>query len=291
MNLGARTIASVSLVSLAVAIAGADDRQRFTSRTDAVRVDVLVTDGRRHVASLTAGDFEIRDNGVLQKIALVQTEQLPIDLLFALDTSRSVAGRLLKDLTDAGSAAVEAMRDRDRVALLSFASRVRLLSPWTSNGGAVREALAAMSASGRTALRDGAFHAVALREPGDRRTVILLFSDGRDTASWLTGRRSIEAASRADVVVYPVVVQRWPPGRENSEFLERLAEETGGRVVVAKSNSDLRATFTGILSEFRDRYVLTYQPDRVAGAGWHRIDVRLKGKNGRVTARRGYFVE
>jgi VWFA-related protein len=75
------------------------------------------------------------------------------------------------------------------------------------------------------------------------------------------------------------------------KFLESLTEETGGRVLFANSNSDLRETFTKTLAEFRDRYVLSYMPGGVSTTGWHRLEVRLKGKSGKVTARRGYFAE
>ena len=75
------------------------------------------------------------------------------------------------------------------------------------------------------------------------------------------------------------------------KFLDNLTEESGGRVILANSNSDLRATFTKALAEFRDRYVLSYSPTGVSSTGWHRLEVKLKNKTGKVTARRGYFAE
>jgi hypothetical protein len=59
----------------------------------------------------------------------------------------------------------------------------------------------------------------------------------------------------------------------------------------ANSNKDLHATFAETLAEFRDRYVLSYTPTGVSTTGWHRLEVKLKGKSGKVTARRGYFAE
>ena len=79
--------------------------------------------------------------------------------------------------------------------------------------------------------------------------------------------------------------------REAGKFLQSLSEETGGRVLFANSNQDLRATFARTLSEFRDRYVLSYSPTGVSANGWHQISVKLKAKSGTVTARRGYFAE
>ena len=81
------------------------------------------------------------------------------------------------------------------------------------------------------------------------------------------------------------------PVEDAGKFLEHLTEESGGRVLFANSNKDLRAIFTQTLAEFRDRYVLSYTPTGVSPTGWHRLDVKLKGKAGKVTARRGYFAE
>jgi VWFA-related protein len=112
----------------------------------------------------------------------------------------------------------------------------------------------------------------------------------------------IESAKRTDAVVYAVALAERRQFavsllngagelRHAGKFLERLTEESGGRVIFASSNSDLRATFTRALAEFRDRYVLSYSPTGVSSTGWHRLDVKLKTKSGKVTARRGYFAE
>jgi VWFA-related protein len=130
----------------------------------------------------------------------------------------------------------------------------------------------------------------------------LIFSDGIDTSSWLTTPKVIETAKRADAVVYAVALPErraiWTEeGRmietvkDAGKFLDSLTEETGGRVLFANSNSDLRATFRKTLAEFHDRYVLSYTPTGVSATGWHRLEVKIKGKSAKVTARRGYFAE
>jgi VWFA-related protein len=70
-----------------------------------------------------------------------------------------------------------------------------------------------------------------------------------------------------------------------------VTEETGGRALFASTDVDLRSAFAQTLDEFRNRYVLSYTPTGVATTGWHRLDVKLKAKKGKVTARRGYFAE
>jgi VWFA-related protein len=275
-------------------------QSRFRVGADAVRVDVLVTDGRRAVQDLTASDFELRDEGILQRVGQIQVERVPLNVIYVFDTSGSVAGSMLQNLVTAGVALLDGLQERDRVALLSFANRVHLVSSLTGDRGAIRVALASLRATGRTTLRDGLFAGLALRETDPARTLLLLFTDGRDTASWLPADRVIEAARRTDVVVYPVAVRsealslpgvgRKAPNLDMGDFVHDVAEETGGRVVVSESNLALASTFTKILAEFRDRYVLTYAATGVPVGGWHRLEVK-QGKKGKVTARRGYFAE
>jgi Ca-activated chloride channel family protein len=297
--------------------------QRFTSQADAVRVDVLVMDGRKAVRGLTAADFEIRDNNVVQTVRQVEVERLPLNVICVFDTSGSVAGPRLDNLLLAGHALLDGLQPRDRVALLTFANRVSLQSTLTGDHERIWGAMALLQANGTTSLRDAAFAGLALRESDPGRTLLLLFSDGADTSSWLPAARVIEAAKRTDVVVYPValpdriVTTMTMTGRgritgsdlsgpansrpipsnvtvrfdNSSRFLDDLADETGGRVVRVESDRDLRATFVSTLTEFRDRYVLMYAPTGVAQKGWHQLTVRLKGKKGTVTARRGYFAQ
>jgi VWFA-related protein len=312
-RVSALTVLVVVVVATAYARA-----QHFTSRALAVRVDVLVTDGRQPVTGLTARDFEVKDDGVVQAIAEIDHEQLPLNLILVFDTSSSVAGARMRALVDAGQSLVDQLRDGDRAAVLSFASRVRLLTPLTPSRQQVHAALAALDAKGATSLRDATFAALALRGADPGRTLLLIFSDGNDTSSWLSSSQVVEAGRRTDAVVYAVAVTRertitrlannvpgWPgtPAgmqtvrqdtvavKRAGPFLERLTQESGGRILFTTSDSDLRTAFTKTLAEFRDRYVLSYTPTGVAASGWHRLEVTLKGKKGKVTARRGYFAE
>lgn len=293
---------SVVLAALVVTATSIVDAQRFTSRAVGVRVDVLVTNGGQLVRGLTARDFDVRDEGVPQTVSQVELEQIPLNLILVFDTSGSVAGGRMRALLEAGKALLDGLRDQDRVALVSFSTRVRLLTPLTSNRQQIRAAFDTLEAHDATSLRDAAFAGLALRESDPGRTLLLIFSDGDDTSSWLTTPKVIETAKRTDAVVYAVVVpfQRafWTPQgatidtvKKAGKFLETLTEETGGRILFASSNSDLRATFTKTLAEFHDRYVLSYTPTGVSATGWHRLEVKLKGKSGKVTARRGYSAE
>jgi VWFA-related protein len=294
-------------ILLAASLLAQAQPPRFRSGIDLVTVDVLVTDGTRAVTGLSADDFEVRDTGVLQTIDTVSVDTVPVSMLLALDTSNSVEGLTLAHLKEAASAAVNALATDDRVAILTFADAVTLRAPWSTPSAATHDAIARATAGGSTSLYDAAYTALTLRDdqPG-RRPLVVLFSDGGDTSSWLPARAVLERARRSDAVVYLVAlrqprldtrleyrsgVELWsgdggfPPATPPAV---ELASMTGGRMVIADRPERLRDAFAAAVTQFRSRYLITYRPHAVDAAGWHPIDVRLKVRRGTITARRGY---
>ncbi len=296
---------AAALVALAGHMQG---QERFRAGVDVVRVDVLVMDGGRPVTGLTADDFQLLDQGVVQKVQSSTITDIPVSMLLALDTSGSVQGTPLERLKVASEAALDALSPNDRAALLTFAGASRLRSNWGGAHARLRTAIQAVEAGGSTSLFDAIFTAFTLRDtaPGTR-NLIVLFSDGADTSSWLPEHAVFDKARQTDTVVYSATIDSPPreaglqfrsgiqlrevpqrPLFESTPFLEELAKTTGGSAFVARGADGLRETFTRIVTEFHSRYLLTYTPERVGGSGWHPIEVKLKGKKGRVTARRGY---
>ena len=94
----------------------------------------------------------------------------------------------------------------------------------------------------------------------------------------------LETARRGDVVVYGIEV-----GERRASFPRDLSEATGGRLFAIEATTDLAATFSKILEEFRMRYLVSYSPQGVAPGGWHRLEVRVRNRNVTVKARPGYF--
>ena len=294
----------VAVVVLSVATAGA---QQFKTGIEVVRVDALVMAGRQPVTGLTAADFDVRDSGVKQTVTDLSFERLPLNIICVLDVSGSVQGEPLRRLREGTAAIIDALAAGDRAALIAFSNRLTVHTPLTEDKARLRAALASVEANGATSVLDATFAGLALRDADPGRTLLLLFSDGVDTASWLPARRVIDAARRTDVVVYPVSVRSGPlvtivrmpsgtqaPIREPSnpvaeDLLEALADETGGRRFVVERQTDLREAFLDVVKEFRQRYVLTYVPTGVPAPGWHPLEVRVKGRSAQVTARRGYF--
>lgn len=287
-------IRALALAAMACAAAMADAAQvpTFSARTESVRVDVLVTEGGRIVRGLGAADFEVRDEGVLQSVDVVSFEQLPVHVVLALDSSYSVSGERLDDLRGAGHALLDALRPEDRVSLVTFDYGVSGASGVTSAASDVRAALDAVVSQGTkgpggTALADAVYAALLAGEADGGRSMVLVFSDGVETGSWLSSARVLDTARRTGAVVYGVSVR----GAGGASFLRELSELTGGDVVEAESTRSLRATFVRALEEFRSRYLLSYSPRGVAKQGWHRLDVRIKGRRATVKARPGYIVD
>lgn len=256
----------------------------FSTRLDVVRVDVLVTDRNRVVRGLGPADFEIRDNDVLQQVDLVSFEALPLNVILALDASASVSGERLEHLRDAGRTLLDRLARADRAALLTFSHLVALRQDLTTQVERVRAALDAVEPSGGTALADGTYAALTLAEEDAGRDLLIVFSDGVDTSSWLTADRVLGAVRRADLVISGV----WVRGTGEPDFLRAATALSGGTLLEAESSRDLGALFVRILDEFRQRYVVSYSPRGVPSDGWHRLDVRVRGRRASVRARAGY---
>jgi VWFA-related protein len=256
----------------------------FSTRVEGVRVDVLVTDSsRRPLRGLTAADFMIRDNGVAQQVDVVSFGEIALNVGLAFDLSESVAGPRLAQLTAASRALTAELEPADQSALVTFDTVVSLPCPLSTSRSCVSGALNAATPQRETALVDGVFAGMMVGESEVGRSLLMVFSDGLDTASFLNAERVLELGRRSDVVVYPVTSKGARP-----DFLDDLASLTGGRLHEVDAQSDLSATFRSILEEFRYRYLVTYTPRGVSRGGWHKLEVRINRSGATVRARPGY---
>ena len=263
----------------------ATQKRSFSSGTLAVSVDVLVTDGRSSVPGLAVWDFELRDNGVLQTIDLVDTSEIPVNAVLALDTSASIAGQRQRDLTAASEALLDGLRPADRAALTTFSHSVFPRIALTPDLGTVRAELRRITPAGETAIMDGAYVALAATLTQSRRSLVVMCTDGSDTSSWLQPEEVLESAKRSSAVVYAVTAA----DTRRRSSLKDLTDATGGHVLPVATSRDLRGAFEKILQDFRSRYVLAYSPQGVTLDGFHRLDVRVKRRGLTVKARPGYI--
>ena len=276
-----------SLLAATLLGAAAQAPPVFRAEVGVVRVEVLVMRGGSPVGGLAASDFELRDEGIVQDVEQIQEEQTPVDAVLVLDASGSVSGEKLDALRAAAGAFLDGLRRGENGALLAFNHEVQLLHPMTTDLAGVRRALDRVFPAGNTALIDAVYAALRLRELGDRRTAVVVFSDGIDNLSWLSASDVVGAAGRSNATVYGVTVRA--RGDPKEAFLGQVARATGGRVFEASSERDLRARFLDVLADIRSRYVLRYLPRGAGSSGWHRLEVRLRSGKGDVLARPGYW--
>lgn len=279
----------------------------FRADVETVYVDVFVSLGGQPVPGLKAGDFELKDNGITQRLELATAETLPLLAVLVFDTSSSVDGERLAALRAAGEAFLLGLRPADQAALVTFSQEIAWLAGPTSDKAVIRGALERISALGITAAYDGLYAAIALSETSGR-SLVVLFSDGEDNVSFLSEQQLRGVAERSNALIHvvgwrPAAQMGWRPGGfggvsepfevpepEHIRVLRRIAEASGGRFWGADSPQRLREAFAAIADAMGHRYVLRYEPSRVKREGWHRLEVKLRGHKGEVQARRGYWV-
>ncbi len=281
----------------AIAVAVSAQQPVFVSRSDVVRLDVQVTERNRPLLGLAARDFTVLDNGVPQQVEFLSFDELPLNMVLTFDLSGSVAGSRLEDLRAAGRALIDQLRKGDRAALVSFNHALSLGAELTADLASVRAALDRGGASGLTALVDASFAGLTVGVSDVGRSVMLVFSDGVDTSSWLTPAAVIDAATRTNVVVSGVAVGRASAGAsgrsapllvDRAPFLKNLVEVTGGDLVELQFTRQLRDAFVRLLAEYRQRYLIGYSPAGVSATGWHKVDVSVSRKGAVVKTRAGY---
>ena len=285
-------------------------RPTFRSGASAVAVDVTVRARSRPVTGLTAADFQVFDNGVLQQVDTVSYGKLPIDVTIALDVSHSVTGDLLDRLR---RGVVQLMRDlgrEDRLKLMLFNQSVNRTTDFTTDVTLVEGAIRSVAAAGGTALLDAISVSLVSASSPDRRQLIVFFTDGSDSSSITTPEvlTGVAQRSRATLTfVAPAafrnmtlvsgagtgvpITTRVMSARPGSfpPLLSALARETGGSVLPVGGSIDLSAAFRRVLDEFRSAYVLYYTPRGVEPGGYHAIEVKTTRDGAEVRARRGYF--
>lgn len=256
--------------------------QRYASDVDVVRIDVAVDLADPHGGPLTADDFVVRDDGRPQRVTLYRTDAMPINVVLLLDTSRSTAGRRLEGLARAGISLVDDLRAGDRAALITFSDLVQGHVALTDHLDALRSQLNGLEGVGRTSLFDSVLAGLSVAEAASGRTLMLVCSDGVDNTSFLSAEAVKGAIRGSGVVIYTV-------NTGPHDAMGWLAEGTGGAALSAATSGGLSRAFITILDRFRRRYLLGFSPGAGARRGWHRLEVRLATRRGRVHHRAGYW--
>ena len=283
----------VGVVGVAVIQALAAQERTIRVNVDVVPIDAQVTRAGQPVRGLRPSDFEVVDNGVVQRVESAEADGR-LDLVLLLDVSASVRGAAMRALLGSADGLLGQLKAGERAALLTFNSAVRLRATLTDDVESVRRELKAVLPASSTSLNDAIFCGLAIAHR-EVRTLVIVFSDGIDTSSWLSGTQVIEAAGRTGAVVCPVTVgsrSTDASGLGHADFLGALADKTGGRLIRTESMSKVRSAFLAVLTDYRSRYLITYSPTGVRrDDGWHQLTVRVKSSLAEVRARQGYFAE
>ena len=281
LHVVAAGLATALLAGLAAApIAG--QQPSFSARVDNVRVDVEVRRDDKLVSGLTAADFEVLDDGVPQKVEIVAPSGFPVSAVLALDSSASLDRRERVHLTRAGTRVIDGLKPGESAALVTFSDRIAIRSPFTTDAERLRRLVGGEMPPGDTALYDAAHVAMLLGTSAPGRPIVILFSDGDDTASFLTEEAVVQTAQRTGSVVCVVMI-----GGEG-RLLKQLAETTGGVFVKERSLDRVAERFAELLDGFRNRYLVSFVPTPSGKPGWHKLTVKVKG-GGEVRARSGYW--
>jgi Ca-activated chloride channel homolog len=263
---------------------------QFTSGVNLVEVYASVTDAHgQPVKGLTQGDFELREDGDLQKIANFSAGDFPLSAAVAVDRSFSVAGTTLSLAKAAAQTFLAELRTDDEAMIIAVGSQVEAVAPLSTDRAAQRAAIDRLDAFGTTGLHDAIIQAIDAVQPAKGRRALIVLSDGDDRYSQATTADVLDRARRSDVMVFPIALGRTPP----SLFVE-LALLTGGRSAHATDGNTLTQTMRAIAQELRWQYLLGYTPTKppVPGSNeWRAISVTVKKPDVKVRARDGYLIK
>jgi VWFA-related protein len=273
-------------------------------------VNLFATVRDKHKAIVTGlkmDDFQVLEDGQPQQITNFSVESnLPITLGLLIDTSGSEYFMLSAEKEAASRFLGRVMRKGDLAMVISFDVDVDLLADFTDDRSRLDRAInrAQINAPGSSAIiaqgplptsghggtnfYDAVYLAAhdKLAEETGRKAVVVL-SDCEDTGSKLRLQDAIESAQRTDSVVHILLVAA-DGGDQN--VARKLSEETGGRMIVVRSEKNLEQAFDQISEELRSQYTIGYVPTNKARNGAYRkIKVEMKNKEYSALTRRGYY--
>ena len=275
------------------------ERFSFMVRVPSVTLDVVVADDRgRFVTGLAADDFEVLEDGVPQEIRYFTADLTPVTSLLLLDSSASVRSSL-SAIQTAAYLFLRNMATADQGRVATFSEGVRFGPPYASDIWDQIPMIRAMRPFGRTALYDAILTSLQELSRVEERKALILVSDGEDSGpdakgSVSTREHALEGARLSEGAIYTVGYTGWSPeggGRLNRDFLDAVAEQSGGRSYYPDEIEDLSRHFRQIQYELHRQYQIAYLPskDRKEG-GWRSIDVRIKGRDDLLArTRKGYY--
>jgi Ca-activated chloride channel family protein len=268
-------------------------------RAEVALVNVVFTaedgDGRP-VRDLKAEDFQVFEDRIPQEIEyfskMEENSQVPLTIALLIDTSGSVKEKLDYEKATAAEFFREILRpNKDLALIIQFDSDVNLVQDFTQNQEVLLSALNSLRAGNSTSLYDAIYLAAEEKLKNEiGRKVMVVITDGEDTASRVHKEEAIEAAQRSDALIYGIGV-RSPGYQSNFGVLKKFAEETGGEFFSPHARLDeIQAAFRSIGEDIRGQYSLAYSStNKKKDGGFRAIKIRCRVRGVRIRAREGYY--
>jgi len=258
--------------------------------------------------TLELADFELRDDGEVQKLLTLGRGDLPFTAVLLVDASSSMRGEKLAAALAGARAFAAGMRPLDEAKLVVFSDGVRSTSPFTGFADVLTAGLQRVPAMGGTAIADTLFLAASRLADRPGRGAVVILSDGVDTHSALSMRHVAPEVRRSQALVYlidtsaadrrardsragaPTSPWRDPRGyREEARQLADLIADSGGRRLAVGSLAEVEGAFREVIDELRNHYVLGYYPTARRGDGsWHRLRVETRRPEVELRCAAGY---
>ena len=285
--------AVAGLAALALAPLSAQDPVFRSSARAEVPIYATVLDSTgRLVPDLERGDFTVFDDGKPVELTQFSNASQPFTAVVMLDTSASMTANL-ELLNVAAEQFLMRLLPVDRAQVGAFNDKIQLSGRFTNDRDELIGELDNLQFGNPTRLNDAIATSLDALERIDSRRVVLMFTDGEDTASKIGFRTVLERARDEEVMVYAIGleseffngqrVQRSRPSRD----LRKIADETGGGYFELKKTDQLAPTFTRVAQELRSQYLLGFAPATLDGKV-HKLEVRSKTGT-TVRARRSYL--
>ena len=272
-----------------------------------VMVDATVKSKAGQImADLKKENFEVREDGAVQKIVFFGRDELPLNVALVLDLSDSI-GPFLGPLRDAATTALAALKPEDQVALFTFSTEAELRVPLTKDKSKIAEQFNSFRAGGATNINDGIFDAAQyflMTAPRGRRVIILISDDVGTDAGGQGTRDIVTEITAADAAVYNLKIPGYnPPATRFAAGMipglvdiHQVTEQTGGEIFDVEGMTSLDAVFRAMLDRIKTRYTMGYSTSANGAEGKpHKLDVRLvssfgtKGRNYIILAKNGYY--
>jgi Ca-activated chloride channel family protein len=292
--LGAAAAALAAAVSIAVT-AQQPQGPTFKSGTQVVSLFVTVADAqKRLVPELTQEEFEVFDNDKPQPITYFDNSIHPITVVLMLDTSGSMT-LTIDLLKQAAEQFLIRLLPDDKAKVGAFNDKIQISARFTNNRDELITAAKDLDYGNGTRLWDAVAMSLDELKGIEGRRVILVFTDGDDTASKTGLGTVIERGRAEEVMIYAIGLESnymGPNGRmirtRPDRGLRRIADETGGGYFELERSADLAPTFTRVAQELHSQYIIGFTPTQLDGRV-HKLAVKLKQAGLTARARRSYL--